>query len=91
MRLIASYLLQLGVLLLSLNLLAPSAWSTGTQTRRHNSSSFAAWMSTTAYSQPIYVPSSPDNWLGGTGNWSNGADSSAAERHTETLSCADTG
>ena len=24
-----------------------------------------------------YTPSSPDNWLGGTGNWSNGADWSA--------------
>jgi hypothetical protein len=80
MRCIASYLLHLAVLLPSLNLLAPSTWSsTSTQTRRHNSSSFAAWMSTTAYSEPIYVLSSSDNWLGGTGNWSNGADWSAGE------------
>ncbi len=29
------------------------------------------------FSAPLNFPSSPDNWLGGTGNWSNGADWSA--------------
>ena len=81
MRRIASRLQCLVVLLLALNFLALSAWSSGasTQTRRHSSSGFAAWMSTTSFYQPVYAPSSPDNWLGGTGNWSNVADWSAGE------------
>ena len=29
------------------------------------------------FSAPLNFPSSPDNWLGGTGNWSNAADWSA--------------
>ncbi len=29
------------------------------------------------FSPPLNFPSSPDNWLGGTGNWRNGADWSA--------------
>jgi hypothetical protein len=41
---------------------------------------FAYWISDTS-GRPMNftTPSSPDNWLGGTGNWSNGADWSAGE------------
>jgi hypothetical protein len=40
---------------------------------------FQAWMSGAFSPQSSFAPSSPDNWLGGTGNWSNGADWSAGE------------
>ena len=81
MRRSNSALLRVALLLLTLNTLTFPAWSSGTSTqrRRHSSSGFAAWMGTTSFYLPVYVPNSPDNWLGGTGNWSNGADWSAGE------------
>ncbi len=43
-------------------------------------SAFVGWVGGPAYFAPaLPVPSSPDNWLGGTGNWSNGAGWSAGE------------
>jgi hypothetical protein len=44
----------------------------------NNAAQFQSWMVGTI-SQPSYVPSSPDNWLGGSGSWSNGANWSAGE------------
>jgi hypothetical protein len=37
------------------------------------------WMAGPSNYHASLNPSSPDNWLGGTGNWSNGADWSAGE------------
>lgn len=37
------------------------------------------WVSNPSYFHPFTLPSSPDNWLGGTGNWSTGVDWSAGE------------
>ncbi|MGA8874966.1 MAG: hypothetical protein WB555_05510, partial [Candidatus Korobacteraceae bacterium] len=51
--------------------------------RSAQSADFAYWIGD-ASGRPMNftTPSSPDNWLGGTGNWSNGADWSAGEPGT---------
>jgi hypothetical protein len=49
-------------------------------TQPHNSEDFDFWSDGLPSRAPSFAtPSSPDNWLGGSGNWSNGADWSAGE------------
>ncbi len=57
-----------------------TAASSAQQARLLTSNDFHSWMGDGRYFNPSSgLPSSPDNWLGGTGNWSNGADWSAGE------------
>lgn len=60
--------------------LATNAADSTHRARGAQSTGFAFW-SSDASGRPMNftMPSSPDNWLGGTGNWSNGADWSAGE------------
>ncbi len=57
-----------------------AAASDSQQPRFSSSTDFPSWAGNGSYFNPRFdLPSSPDNWLGGTGNWSNGADWSAGE------------
>lgn len=62
---------------------AATAADSAHRARSAQSEGFAYWISD-ASGKPMNftMPSSPDNWLGGTGNWSNGADWSAGEPGT---------
>src|SRR5271166_2585363 len=46
---------------------------------RQSSPGFESWLAAPSYLHSSFNPSSPDNWLGGMGNWSNPADWSAGE------------
>jgi hypothetical protein len=69
------------VVLLTLVNVAFSSNKTQTHSPQPNRSpgAFGYWMAVPSNFHPSFDPSSPDNWLGGTGNWSNGADWSANE------------
>jgi len=76
-------LLRSVVLLATLNICFSAASAFGANhPRMHRTSEFASWMNGVLLSQPGSAPSSPDNWLGGMGNWSNPADWSAGEPGT---------
>lgn len=64
---------------LNISLASASASSITSQPHHQGSGGFASWMAGTSYLQPTLAPSSPDNWLGGMGIWSNSADWSAGE------------
>jgi hypothetical protein len=68
------------VALVSFATFAAQAEDSTHRQRAAQSAGFAYW-SSDAFGRPMNftTPSSPDNWLGGTGNWSNGADWSAGE------------
>jgi len=68
------------VVFVALASFAAQAADTTHRARSAQSAGFADWISD-ASGRPMNfaVPSSPDNWLGGSGNWSNGADWSAGE------------
>jgi len=76
-RIAAHSLVVLAVTLILANFSAQAADNTP-RTRAAQSAGFAYW-SSDASGRPMNfpAPSSPDNWLGGTGNWSNGAEWSA--------------
>ncbi len=70
--------LSLG-LILSLAFFVGSAQASNISKATHQTApSWNFWGGNTVYVERTFsLPSSPDNWLGGTGNWSNGADWSA--------------
>jgi len=80
-RLVSTFALRSMVLLslISLGLNPAHAANRVARTPGQSAPSFQSWMSGVLPSQPSFAPSSPDNWLGGAGNWSNGADWSAGE------------
>ncbi len=67
------------VVLVTIPFAAVQASSIGNESRRHNARGFDAWIAAPLNFPSMLSPSSPDNWLGGMGNWSNGADWSAGE------------
>src|SRR5579862_6272684 len=64
---------------LSLCLSSAHAANRPARTPRQCVPSFQSWMSGVLSSHPSFAPTTPDNWLGGMGNWSNPADWSAGE------------
>ncbi len=76
-RIGCGFFLRSVVLLAFLNISFSSAHGANIgQRRSHSAADFSSWMSGTSSG---FDPSSPDNWLGGMGNWSNPADWSAGE------------
>jgi hypothetical protein len=66
-------------LLLLLNLCCVAALAASTKHARTDPLSQVPYWMNSVPSQVSLAPNSPDNWLGGTGNWSNGADWSAGQ------------
>ncbi len=79
-RFVCSSFLRSVILLALLNISFTSAGAANVaRTRPHRTADFSSWMSGTSYSSSSFDPSSPDNWLGGTGYWDNPANWSAGE------------
>jgi len=80
MRQPSGTLLQSGVLLVSVSiliLLSSAQASSIAQPLRPSLSQFPPWIDAGSSFHASFNPSSPDDWLGGTGNWSDPADWSA--------------
>jgi hypothetical protein len=81
MRRLVHLVFVASVVLLTLVNIAFGSNKTQTHSPQPNRSpgAFGYWMAPASNFHASFDPSSPDNWLGGTGNWSNGADWSAGE------------
>ncbi|HTV66313.1 MAG TPA: hypothetical protein VMD98_11950, partial [Bryocella sp.] len=79
-RLLSTVVLQsIFVLIFVAVLLSSAQASSIPHPRRQSASQFQSWMDAGSSFHSSFDPSSPDNWLGGMGNWSNPADWSAGE------------